>query len=34
MTTNLRTKRGERRGEDLGRAGGTPVRDSGHGEGA
>jgi hypothetical protein len=34
MTMNPRTERGERRGEGLGRAGGTPVKDSGHGEGA
>jgi hypothetical protein len=34
MTTNPRTERGERRGEDLGWAGGTPVKDSGRGEGA
>jgi hypothetical protein len=32
--TNPRSKRGERRGEGLGRVGGTPVRDFGHGEGA
>jgi hypothetical protein len=31
---NPRTERGERQGEGLGRTGGTPVRDSGHGEGA
>jgi hypothetical protein len=34
MTTNPRTERGERRGEGFGRAGGTPVKDSSHGEGA
>jgi hypothetical protein len=34
MTTNPRTERGERRGEGLGRARGTPVKDFGHGEGA
>jgi hypothetical protein len=34
MTTNPRTERGERQGEGLRRAGGTPVNDSGHGEGA
>jgi hypothetical protein len=34
MTTNSRTERGERRGEGLGRAGGTLVKDSSRGEGA
>jgi hypothetical protein len=34
MTTNPRTERGEQRGEGLGRAGGTPMNDSGRGEGA
>jgi hypothetical protein len=32
--TNPRAERGERRGEGLGRTGGTPVRDSGDEEGA
>jgi hypothetical protein len=31
---NSRSEREERRGEGLGRTGGTPVRDSGHEEGA
>jgi hypothetical protein len=31
--TNPRAERGERRGEGLGRTGGTPARHSGHGRG-
>jgi hypothetical protein len=31
---NPRTEGEERRGEGLGRTGGTPAKDSGHGEGA
>jgi hypothetical protein len=34
MATNSRSERGERRGEGLGRAEGTPVKDSSRGEGA